>query len=1066
MQPSIERNPFPITVQQNLPPENFDFIITSIDYLGTPGNLNRMVMKTFGYDSKSLPSESQLRAGFFLLSEKGRKPILFVVSMSNEGTIESLQKNLNDGLLTYRSDLAGKKVWMPLMGTGAGGIDFQTSYNITTEVLSRVGFEELTTPPEIAISVSKSEEGDNLMRELNLPLYEQSLQPNSEENPMQYWILKMGASWQKLTLKEDEPIIFGTKDYQGESIANEQLERIQNGDIVLGYFGHTAEQIFGEMKVAQSPDIAYGTPFIRLMLTKSFQSPIPFHKFRDLSTGLSHSLKAPTPYEQFIPISEAEYNSIIDLIETPFVNNYIPYYLTEGDHKATEDQLDFEADIDSLATVICLKSVKPPLAIGLFGNWGSGKSFFMEKLQERIEKISASSFDGYMKNIVSVRFNSWHYSDANLWASMILQIFESMNAWAAKTQTGTAAVQEIYKKLNVTRAQIEETELKIAASIAEQETIKSKQKALEAKLAAERKTLSLWTANELGQLIFADPQIRNELADIKKEFQNEELDENIIQLRGQLRTVDGVWNQMTKAFQFLKKERSAGIFWLCVGLVIFMVMGSILIIAFRDKIQEYVGGLTLATTAMVASLAGVIRILQPGFKYAGKLFDYLKGFVTRFEAQQSKKEIEARQVTSELSESVKAMEAEQQTLEEQKMQAKNTLKTLQDKLNEIGSGRALASFLSSKSKDNTYISQLGIISWIRKDFEQLNNEFIQQKEANDNAPMLVPSIQIDRIVLYIDDLDRCNEDVVVNVLEAIHLLLAFPLFVVVVGVDPRWLNNALTMKYSGLFGAGNKEKMEQETVEHDLAHSTSLGRIATSYDYLEKIFQIPFALKPINKSGREKLIKYLLKDELAGEEQTKTKAKEVASTLKNNANNTEAKIPESPSGSNVPADELVVNTIQPQEGIPASATQEPIAIPKRKLEITDEELAYMQQIAALFGNTPRTINRYVNIYRIIKAHGGLKVNGPYERDEFLPILFVLAVIVGFPEQSEEFIRLTAAAPETQTCQDFLSTCGIAELPDKALPLLGQLSSMHVKYLQLNLPLIARFSFRTLMRDEG
>jgi len=36
-----------------------------------------------------------------------------------------------------------------------------------------------------------------------------------------------------------------------------------------------------------------------------------------------------------------------------------------------------------------------------------------------------------------------------------------------------------------------------------------------------------------------------------------------------------------------------------------------------------------------------------------------------------------------------------------------------------------------------------------------------------------------RIVLYIDDLDRCPPDSVADVLQAIHMLLFFPLFVVV-----------------------------------------------------------------------------------------------------------------------------------------------------------------------------------------------------------------------------------------------------------------------------------------------
>ena len=34
--------------------------------------------------------------------------------------------------------------------------------------------------------------------------------------------------------------------------------------------------------------------------------------------------------------------------------------------------------------------------------------------------------------------------------------------------------------------------------------------------------------------------------------------------------------------------------------------------------------------------------------------------------------------------------------------------------------------------------------------------------------------KLERIILYIDDLDRCSDDKVMEVLEAVHLLMAFP----------------------------------------------------------------------------------------------------------------------------------------------------------------------------------------------------------------------------------------------------------------------------------------------------
>jgi hypothetical protein len=54
---------------------------------------------------------------------------------------------------------------------------------------------------------------------------------------------------------------------------------------------------------------------------------------------------------------------------------------------------------------------------------------------------------------------------------------------------------------------------------------------------------------------------------------------------------------------------------------------------------------------------------------------------------------------------------------------------------------------------------------------------------------------IDRIILYIDDLDRCKPEDVVRVLQRVHMLLAFELFVVVVAVVARWVEEALTQSY-------------------------------------------------------------------------------------------------------------------------------------------------------------------------------------------------------------------------------------------------------------------------------
>jgi len=101
----------------------------------------------------------------------------------------------------------------------------------------------------------------------------------------------------------------------------------------------------------------------------------------------------------------------------------------------------------------------------------------------------------------------------------------------------------------------------------------------------------------------------------------------------------------------------------------------------------------------------------------------------------------------------------------------------------------IARLLEERLNSKSYEQYLGIVAAIRADFEKLSSLMrTMQDEVSGGSAMLRP---IDRIILYIDDLDRCPSDRVVRVLEAIHLLLAFELFVVVVGLDIRWAARSL-----------------------------------------------------------------------------------------------------------------------------------------------------------------------------------------------------------------------------------------------------------------------------------
>ncbi len=94
----------------------------------------------------------------------------------------------------------------------------------------------------------------------------------------------------------------------------------------------------------------------------------------------------------------------------------------------------------------------------------------------------------------------------------------------------------------------------------------------------------------------------------------------------------------------------------------------------------------------------------------------------------------------------------------------------------------------------------------------------------------------------------------------------------------------------------------------------------------------------------------------------------------------------------------------------------------QSLEITPDELAFMESLAPLLGDSPRAVKRFVNVYRLMKS---LAVG---EDDAFLTgsprasyqlVLFLLAVVTGLPGISAElFGALRGPAATTMTITAF------------------------------------------------
>jgi hypothetical protein len=309
---------------------------------------------------------------------------------------------------------------------------------------------------------------------------------------------------------------------------------------------------------------------------------------------------------------------------------------------------------------------------------------------------------------------------------------------------------------------------------------------------------------------------------------------------------------------------------------------------------------------------------------------------------------------------------------QEQIQKAETIKTdLVFRINNAFATEALYSFIDRRSKSEDYKKHLGLISIIRRDFEILNDLFTdhnQEAEKIKNAKEFKDKFKkpLERIILYIDDLDRCPEENVVQVLEAVNLLMAFPLFVVVVGVDSRWVKNALIKKHALQF-TGKLQGNE--------AIDTNLEMIEPS-NYLEKIFQIPFHLKDAKDTSVKDMIKKLA--------QSKAKITGYVEAGYVEEGNVETTTADSDKG-NIPAD----------TNSSSSSTTDTILFDKPEaLILTDEEIALMQDMSDVIGNNPRAIKRFVNIYRIIKAHEEFDYEADSTNQELSAILFLLALPLG------------------------------------------------------------------------
>ena len=569
-----------------------------------------------------------------------------------------------------------------------------------------------------------------------------------------------------------------------------------------------------------------------------------------------------------IPILEVLEHALWDTQDAPVS---IAYRRASYSSDTTDrpDQLGIESEVKALGGIIASRDVVPPLSIGLFGNWGSGKSFFIKELETCIRQMAKKAAEvetghrqgakdlrepDYWSNIAHIKFNAWHYEDADLWASLIVRLFDGLAEHTRGTGDLRTARGRLMARLTLVNDEIKEEQHKLdgldeQARVAQSEHDQHK---LELDVARDKHAAQA----SAGEVINAACQT---LA-AKPEFTD------AIQVLGLAETVDSA-TELLDTTRSLSEEASKtrarvlslfhnlsrGRLWF---LAVVVLAGLVLSWLVRELgPPEALEAILPQLTQYLAWGLGAVGAFRKWLQPINAALDTLDAARADLEVAGRQDDAQLARLKEELDAATGRFNARRDALES--LNAKR--QEIRRQLDDLSSGRRLHEFITRRATSAEYRGKLGIVASIRTDMKHLSELMEEQAEAKRGAwqpgAALVTkaddaSFDIDRIVLYIDDLDRCPPERVVEVLHAVHLLLAFKLFVVVVAVDSRWLLNSLSHSMRNLTGI-------RERSEGRFDDQMEAGLLATPQNYLEKIFQIPFNLSPMRQAGFEALARII-----------------------------------------------------------------------------------------------------------------------------------------------------------------------------------------------------------------
>ena len=161
----------------------------------------------------------------------------------------------------------------------------------------------------------------------------------------------------------------------------------------------------------------------------------------------------------------------------------------------------------------------------------------------------------------------------------------------------------------------------------------------------------------------------------------------------------------------------------------------------------------------------------------------------------------------------------------------------------------------------SYKDVMGIQADIQEELIKLLKVWVPEKRT---IPDPKKKKDIERILLVVEDVDRCTEDKVIQNIDALRVMLedeeVARRLIVLTTIDERILKNAIRIKYEPIVSIGNSKEIKRQEASKTETNTIEMSSLVS--EYLDKVFVIAIKLSDLSDEQKDEFVLQLLKPDM------------------------------------------------------------------------------------------------------------------------------------------------------------------------------------------------------------